>query len=1121
MANAANHVTLSSGQILFADPSRSWDPSNLPKLPSTSLSLTVGGTIATRNISTLTFSNAIYYENFQQSIKSQLTKSLVINASGNVSYQDPKVSFVSTILSTFNAPVNSWISPVIGGAGISSNPADTLTNAIAKLDSWIGCNLLAQPPTVSVVEKEQTAFYGGLRWHNFNVYNLFQYTIPYTTSINMILGDVTTQNYLALQFTNSNWFPDRQFQDGLASDFNPIVRLRIFNSFFPTTGNNVWSKAYMQTQCVRILEESGTFTLPTNGKVFSLDTYESGENYTTVNLYLPSVVSGSNIPVRITCLNKTQTTPNIVTTSTIIQTYGPPSAASTIRQTLSTPTSFTLQVTPPIYSDVNGGISSCYFSTYNVNYTAQQLRQVRTEDIGYRYGFVLPTPSGTLSNSYLSSYLASTFTTITPVAGGYQDITIFGSSNAPVIPGIQWSTTISVTNSARYVGSTVSAVASTISAFPLPNTQNISSASISITNPWAVATSNGGCAYLNYNNGWTIGDPLSTNLLFLSSVQLTNYTVNGDVMLSDPSFPGCRAYSLVPAFATSNMSLTSVLKETTGVEQSISLSIANFLNGNTDYYLNSSFGARTGSNYISSILTDTQSTLSFQNFFYKATVTGAQNISTISLSAQSLQVRLLNYRVNDFTTPIASGGITTQTFSTNYVFQTEGISTFTSSFIRYTSTVSNLVQISGLYTPTKTSALNFDLYSRNFIGHFANFSSIGMGRLYFNSNPAGPTHKYTSSVRIYNGPLEITQLPFPGNSTLHLSSCLVNITSNIYQDPSGPANFEIYASATPANPISRHAFSTFSIGSTIFVDTVSDTLFSTFTNINNSSGQRVISLLPRLDSPGTVNNMDDGVTVSGLTSNGINTVVSSFFIVSTNNYLTVSSSVIYNNTSSISTYYLSSYSRELIFTNGAFMHPAGLDFTQFNGAPLGVPAAQYPDFTNDLQADTNYGNRYASFLFYAQSNVEPTGYQFVNIRVRNPSAISTITNSRTYNYAFPDTPIPNSNIQYSKVRMHMKIIGAANNGVYTPFESAWINCLKEINYNTFDDDIYDVGGCTSVSTSGADVYYKVQIERRYYTSVYSLIRVGISRDGSAANLPPNQDYLPITFEGINVTVTDS
>ena len=73
---------------------------------------------------------------------------------------------------------------------------------------------------------------------------------------------------------------------------------------------------------------------------------------------------------------------------------------------------------------------------------------------------------------------------------------------------------------------------------------------------------------------------------------------------------------------------------------------------------------------------------------------------------------------------------------------------------------------------------------------------------------------------------------------------------------------------------------------------------------------------------------------------------------------------------------------------------------------------------------------------------------------------------------------------------------------------------------SFDDSVYDVGGCATVSTSGADVYYKVQFDRRYFTSIYPIVRVGISRDGSAEVLPPGSEYLPITFDGLNVNISD-
>jgi hypothetical protein len=350
---------------------------------------------------------------------------------------------------------------------------------------------------------------------------------------------------------------------------------------------------------------------------------------------------------------------------------------------------------------------------------------------------------------------------------------------------------------------------------------------------------------------------------------------------------------------------------------------------------------------------------------------------------------------------------------------------------------------------------------------------------------------------------------------------VARITANIYQDPTDPFDFEIRALATPANPMAPRIFQSKNIGPFLYIDTVGASLVSTFTNMNTSKGLRVLSLLPRYESPGTVNNMNDGISASGQASNGLDTSISSFFIMGYSNALTVSSSVVYNNASTISSFYTDAYSRELLYTNGSFTHPGGLDFSLYSGRAIGNPSATYPNFTEDLSNDVNYGNRYASFLFNGYSNNSPQAYQYLTVRVKNVSALSTITNSRDYNYAFPDEPIPDTYLPYSKVRMHAKLLGNMNNGFNTDFETAWINCFKPIDYNVFDDNIFDVGGLVYVSTSGADVYYKVQFARRFYTSIYPIVRVGISRDGSAEELPGGSAYLPITFESITATVSDS
>jgi hypothetical protein len=1101
MANAADHVTLSTGQILFADPSLPWTPANFPSLPPTALSLTAAGTIAGRDINTLTLPNVITYQNYESApLRPPLIKSLVVNSSGDVAYDDPKVSLVSTNLSAYNVGITGFGSPAIGAPGISSSPADTLTNAVAKLDGWITQNLLSQPPAVNPVETENTSLYAGVRWNNYPVYNILQYSVPTTTGIVLILGDPSSSDYLTLELTNTTWFPDRQYTDGLASDFYPVVRLRIYNDAFLSSADALYSKAYMQASCVKIISENGIYTLPSTGKVFAVQNSVAGETYTTISLYLPQIPTATQIPVRIVYINKTQTSPNVALAYTSTTSFGAPSAPASVQQFVSSQTSFTLKVAQPVYSDETHNVSSCFFSSYNVQYTAKQYNIAHSGNVGFRYGQATPA----LTDPYLSSYTNSTFTRITPVESGpYQDIIVSGANNFAVIPGIQWSTSIYATNSAQLIGSTIAGPNPVVSAFPCSITQCISSASLSLTSPWVVPAGSNGLAYINYNNGWNLGDPVSTNIVFLASSQVTKFGVNGNVQFNDPSFPGCRSnitvYSLFNDIDNEPQVLTHTLTVTAD-----------------DFILNTTTGVAENDSYISTIIIDPQTNPAYQKFLYDVTLTGGRIISTISDSPQTLAVALDNFKITGFTDPIIQ-----QNFSTiPYVFMTEPVSTFNTSTIAFASTATGVVQISGLYTPTTSSKLYFDLYTSNFVFDYANFSSFAMSQLYFNGIPAGPVVKHTSSLHIYMDGTEVNTIPLPGNSALTLSSLHALLTSNIYMDPSDPHGIEIYASATPANPLATTSMQPYNIGSTMYIDTVSQPLYSTFTNASSSNGLRVLSLLPRYESPGTANNMNDGINAGGIASNGLDTSVSSFFIMGYTNNLTVSTSAVYNNTSSLSATYTNPYSRELLFTNGFYTHPGGLDFSQFNGTPLGIPSASYPNFSTDLSADVNYGNRYASFLYNARSNVVPTNYQFVNIRVRNPSALSTITNSRDYNYAFPDIPIPDSNMQYSKVRMHMKIVGAYNAGSYLPLETAWINCLKAIDYNNFDDSVFDVGGCVAVSTSGADIWYKVQMDRRAFTSVYPIIRVGISRDGSAEVLPADGDYLPITFNGMNIEVTD-
>lgn len=1098
MANAANHVALSSGQVLFADPNVPWSPYDLPRLPAPQLTITAQGQIATRNISTLAFSNVIAYENYENpSLRGGLTKSLVVNSGGQVTYDDPRLSLVSTSLSAYNVGVTGFTPPNLGGPGIQGG--QTLTNAIAQLDGWLSNCLLVQPPSAALAETEETSLYAGVRWINFPVYNTLQVNVPYVSGIVLMLGDPTSGDYLTLELTNPNWFPDEQFTDGLASYFNPLVRLRIFNQFFLGSASLLYSKAYMQTQCVRIIGEGGIYTLPSSGKVFAVQNSENDTQYPTVNLYLPQIPTETVIPVRVFFINRTKASPTGFLAYTSTTTFGAPSAVSSVAQFVSTPTSFTLQVGPPVFADETHSVSSCYFSSYVVQYTASQLNTAHTGDLGFRYGQAAPTPLP----AYLSSYVNSTFTYSAIFQPGIQNITVSGSGNYAVLPGIHWSTSIYATNSAQLIGSTLSGPEPTVSAFPMVVAPSISSATILGTNAWVANVGSSNLAYINYSNGWSIGTNLSTSAVFLASTQLMTYNINGVVRFNDPSYPGCR----------SNVIQTSVFTDIDLVPQIISLTQTPI---GDDFVLDTTTGAAINNNFLSSLLTETEILPQNQKFYYETQLSGGQLVSNVSIDAQHLQFQQTTSLISGYNDPIEDKIVSTPL----YAFVAESGTFYGNSGIRYDSSITSSVQVSGLYTPQIGSEFLLDIYGSNFIYNFTQNSNMGAAQLYFDTTAITPLTNYTSSIRIYDGTTELTSTPFPIDTDLHLSSVGVRLNALVYQDPSDPKTYEFKTLPTPANPAESRGLRTTNIGSNMFVDSISASRFSSFTNMNTSNGLRILSLLPRLEVPGTVYNMNDGVSASGQTSNGLDVSVSTYLIMGFSNQITVSSAIHYNHTSSISSFYTNPYSRELIFTNGYYTHPGGLDYSLFRGEPLGYSNAIYPNFNTDLSNDVNFGNRYATFLFNSYSNNTPVPYQFATIRVRNPSAVSTITNSRLYNYAFPDTITPDAYLQYQKVRMHMKLLGATNLGTYLEFETSWINCLKGVSYIGFDDNVFDTGGLVSVTTSGNDVLYKVQFERRFYTSLYPVIRVGISRDGSAENLPADDAYLPITFDGVTVTVSD-
>lgn len=1123
MSHGADHVTLSSGQVAFADPSLPWTPNNFPNLPSSMLSLTATGQIAGRDLSTLAFKNTITYEPFEGSnIRAGLIKTLQVDAAGIVSYADPHVGLVSTYLTAFDTDVRSFAPDTIGAPGIDSAPPDTVTNAIAKLDAWIATAMLVQPPAVNISEIESNSLYGGVRWNNFKSYKLLDQSVPYVSGIVFILGDPATGNYLTLELTNSDWFPDRLFTDGLLSDFNPIVRLRVFSTFFPAANGSIaYSKQVMQKKCVRIVGEGGTYTLPSQGKVFSIDESQNGDTYTTVNLYLPNVPINTNIPVRIIYINKTRGSVNIATTNIKVLDYSGPGRISTITQVTSTPTSMGMRFRSPLYADVLGNVSTPYFSSYNISYGFSYMNYATTQFgnyFGYRYGqaspFIVP--------DFISSYVGSTFVRSYAYTASTQTIDVIGLDTNPLYPGIAWTTTAYATNMAQLRGSTITGPYPSITAFPITQTKNISSIMIQSVSPFGADAAASSLRYLTYGSGWNASIPVSTNVIFMSSQsQLYEYQLSEPARLNDITYPG----------ATSNVPISIYYTDVSGALQSeLTFRLSTFMND----FIESTFTVTNGSNILNAIIQDSQSNtnIGYKKYFYDVGIFGSQIISTISQQPQSLFITLTQPRI------LPNGTIPNPAlapFSTHrYVFTTEPDYPYSTTNIIYNNNITSTIKIGGLLTPTSNSVLTFDMKAVNFANRFGG-SNLGFASLFYDTTPYGidpadnstvravqfgSTRVYSSNVRIFNGTSEITTLPFPQDVQLTISTCTVLPNSNYYQDPADPRDIYIVGEVTPVNVGTTRSTYSKSLTSNFFIDTVSASSFMNFASTTGTYGLRTVSLLPRVEAPGSVNNMNDSIDVSGNSGQGLNVSVSSFFRMTGSNTLNISSFITYNHVSSISSVWTNYYSRELLYTNGGYQHPGGLNFNIYNGALLGDPTAIYPNFTYDLFQDSNLGYRYAQFAFELPTQPTPQPFQYITIRVNNPSAISTIDTSRTYNFNFPNDQITASNLQYSKVRMHMKVLGAFVESHYSTIETAWINCFKPFDYNTYDDGTFDVGGCVSVRTSSSDVFYKVQINRRDYTKLCPIIRIGIARDGSAENIPEGTEYLPISFESVEISASD-
>jgi hypothetical protein len=180
---------------------------------------------------------------------------------------------------------------------------------------------------------------------------------------------------------------------------------------------------------------------------------------------------------------------------------------------------------------------------------------------------------------------------------------------------------------------------------------------------------------------------------------------------------------------------------------------------------------------------------------------------------------------------------------------------------------------------------------------------------------------------------------------------------------------------------------------------------------------------------------------------------------------------------------------------------------------VGVSNA-FPDFTYDLVYDVNKGNRYATFAYEFPTNASPTASRFLYVKVNAPNLVSSIQATRAENNWWPNFPVSPYLMSTMKVRLHAKLLGAYYTGTYQTFESQWVNGFKEIDQFDFDDAVFDAGAAMGTEILGDSVEYKIAFNRRYYTKLMALVRVGIAQDGSVYSGEP------ITFTSMNVRVSD-
>ena len=1095
MSYPANIAFFSTGNLVYAD-STGWDPANFPVLPSTLVTLSAQGVPGT-GISTLTLTNSTIYESFEPAgVRSILKKQFQVGSNGLITLRDTTLGYVSTIAPAFQAAVSSFVPSTIGGAGLLdalSGAPDTVTNGLAKLDAWIANAFLYQPPAVVPVQAYPNSMYGSLQWTNFVTYSILDKSVPYVTSIVIIIGDPTTNDYCTLEISDETYFPYKNYTDGISPLKTPLVALRIFTDFFPLNTPISYTKAQLQANCVRLISESGDATFPGSGKVVGITPTDGETTYTTMSVYLPDLSiaypNDSPVPVSVIYLNNTTAQTNIVQFSTIQTTTGGPSAPTSIQVLSADPQAVQLQVERPVYSDSIAQLTTPFFSTYVTEYTVKEMATANTTGQGFQYGLSNPLSFP----STLQFYIGSTFQQAFTYYASTQILSLTGTLARPLLPGVSFSTSTYAINEAFLVGAVQSALGPIINTdFPTISTLNISSVAIQVGDSTQARNPSSLFTITHGGQGWTRQAAVPDAVFFLSTIAPFQFALSTSTQFNDATYPGdLETIQLTGQLGDPASNVTTPVQLTlnpTGV----------------DYVLNVQNSATTNSNVMNATLRETQTSNDSKKFFYSADVSGAVNVSTISTNPFTLQVILSNHFIADSNTLSAPRLLSTPVFR----FRTEPANAVSTARIHVTD-VTSTIQISGIYTPTPGSRIVYDMSGTNF-AHLYATSSFAKGFLEYNASPTSPIQQYSTNVRFLNNGVQVTTLPIPQNTLLLLSSLTVPVGDNIYVDPNDPRDYTLIAGVTPASPIPYPAALRSTLLSSLYADTYSYYTYTNFMSTMGSNGQRILSLLPNVNDPGSANNINDGVNAQGEFGVGLNTDISSFVSTILPTTVSLQSSLLYQHSSSLTTAYPNFYSRELLFTSNTYFHPAGFNFAQFNGG-----SNVYPNFTYDLDSDVNFGYRYATFAFEWEPQNPPELYGYINIQVNAPSLISSIGNDRTENNWWPDSTVSPNLTSSMKVRMHAKLVGTYDLASYETFETAWLNCMKQLDFYNFDDAVFDTGAAIDVTPSGSNIIYKAQVSRRLYTKVMAFVRIGIAQDGS------QYSGFPITFQGLNASLTNS